>query len=84
MNDSTKRKGRAFHEAGHVVVGILNGKRLRSVEMEFKHKDGVMMRVEYRGDFANTPYFLNDTTTLKKNQQAVMVGWVYAFSSKTP
>ena len=55
-----------------------------TLTLEFKHKDGVMMRVEYRGDFANTPYFLNDTTTLKKNQQAVMVGWVYAFSSKTP
>ena len=51
---------------------------------EFKHKDGVMMRIEYRGDFANTPYFLKNVSETVKNQNALIVGWVYAFSSKTP
>jgi hypothetical protein len=53
---------------------------------EFKHKDGVMMRVEYRGDFSNLDggYFLKDTSELKKNQNVFTVGWVYAFSSKMP
>jgi hypothetical protein len=51
---------------------------------EFKHKDGVLMRIEYRGDFSDTPFFIKETSTLKKNQQALTVGWVYAFSSKAP
>ena len=53
---------------------------------EFKHRDGVMMRVEYRGDFSNLTrgYFLKNTGELVKNQNALTVGWVYAFSSKTP
>jgi hypothetical protein len=51
---------------------------------ELKHKDGVMMRIEYRGDMADSPYFLKNTSELSKNQNALTVGWVYAFSSKTP
>jgi hypothetical protein len=45
-----------------------------------------MMRVEYRGDFSNLDggYFLKNTGELVKNQNALTVGWVYAFSSKTP
>ena len=51
---------------------------------EFKHKDGVMMRVEYRGDMAKTPYFIKHTRDMVKNQNVFTLGWVYAFSSKTP
>jgi hypothetical protein len=51
---------------------------------EFKHKDGVMMRVEYRGDMATTPYFIKHTRDRVKNQNVFTLGWVYAFSSKTP
>ena len=51
---------------------------------EFKHKDGVMMRVEYRGDMADTPYFIKNTSEMVKNQNALTIGWVYVFSSKTP
>jgi hypothetical protein len=53
---------------------------------EFKHKDGVMMRVEYRGDMSNLDggYFLKNTSELVKNQNVFTIGWVYAFSSKTP
>ena len=49
---------------------------------EFKHKDGVVMRLEYRGDFASTPYFFTDTSALKKNQQRFTIGWIYAFTTK--
>jgi hypothetical protein len=49
---------------------------------EFKHKDGVVMRLEYRGDFAKNPYFFTDTSALKKNQQMFMIGWIYAFTTK--
>ena len=51
---------------------------------EFKHKDGVMMRVEYRGDMTDTPYFNKNASETSKNQHTFTIGWVYAFSSKTP
>ena len=51
---------------------------------EFKHKDGVLMRVEYRTDMADADYFLKNTDTMVKHQNVFTVGWVYAFSSKTP
>jgi putative OmpL-like beta-barrel porin-2 len=49
---------------------------------EFKHKDGVIMRLEYRGDFSDTPFFLKNTTEAVKNQNTVTVGFIYAFSTK--
>jgi Putative beta-barrel porin-2, OmpL-like. bbp2 len=51
---------------------------------EFKHKDGVLMRVEYRNDHASTDYFVKETDAKVANQGVFTVGWVYAFSSKTP
>ena len=39
---------------------------------------------DYRGDMSNTPYFLKNTSEVVKNQNVLTVGWIYAFSSKTP
>jgi hypothetical protein len=66
------------------MTGVSQNLQEFTFTMEFKHKDGVLMRVEYRGDFAGTPYFAGDTTLLKKTQNEFTVGWIYAFSSKTP
>ena len=55
-----------------------------TLTFEFKHKDGVMMRVEYRRDWSDSAYFLKNANEVVKNQNALTVGWVYAFSSKTP
>ena len=51
---------------------------------EFKHKDGVVMRIEYRGDFGQNPLFLKNSAELVKSQNTISASWVYAFSSKTP
>jgi hypothetical protein len=51
---------------------------------EFKHKDGVMMRLEYRGDFSDSPFFLKNFDEPAKKQNTFTVGMVYAFSSKAP
>ena len=53
-----------------------------TVTAEFKHKSGVVMRVEYRGDFSDEPFFVRDTSTQVKDQQTLTVGVVYAFSIK--
>jgi hypothetical protein len=49
---------------------------------EFKHKDGVMMRWEYRRDFSDVPFFLKNANTFQKNQDTFTIGVVYAFSTK--
>lgn len=49
---------------------------------EVKHKDGVLMRWEYRRDFSDVPFFIKNVNTLKKNQDSFTIGIVYAFSSK--
>ena len=55
-----------------------------TVTLEFKSKDGFMTRVEYRGDFTKDPFFVKNLAEPVKTQNALTVGWVYAFSSKTP
>ena len=66
------------------MTGVSQNVQEFTLTFEFKHKDGVMMRVEYRGDFADTGYFVKNTSESSKNQNAIILGWVYAFSSKTP
>jgi hypothetical protein len=51
---------------------------------EFKHKDGVMMRIEYRRDFSDVAFFPKNAAEHVKNQDTLTVGFVYAFSSKAP
>ncbi len=51
---------------------------------ELKHKDGVVMRIEYRGDFSDVPYFIKNTSEAVKSQNTLTIGFVYAFSTKAP
>jgi Putative beta-barrel porin-2, OmpL-like. bbp2 len=55
-----------------------------TLTLEFKHKDGFLTRVEYRGDFSDEAFFHTDSDSLKKNQNVFTIGWVYSFSSKAP
>ena len=49
---------------------------------ELKHKDGVLMRIEYRGDFSDESYFIKNTSDSSKNQNTFTIGFIYAFSTK--
>ena len=66
------------------MTGVSQKVKEFTLTAEFKQKDGVMMRVEYRADMAETPYFIKNASETSKNQNALIIGWVYAFSSKTP
>ena len=55
-----------------------------TLTLEFKHKDGFLTRVEYRGDKSDHTYFSKRTSQMVKSQNVLTVGWIYAFSSKTP
>jgi len=53
-----------------------------TVTAEFKHKDGFIMRLEYRGDFSDQPFFPKNTTGTSKKQNTFTVGFIYAFTTK--
>ena len=50
---------------------------------ELKHKDGVVMRLEYRRDFSDIPFFAMNATN-SQHQNTFTVGFIYAFSTKAP
>jgi hypothetical protein len=49
---------------------------------EFKPKDRILIRVEYRGDVAQDPFFVKDTSELVTAQKTLTVAWVCSFSTK--
>jgi hypothetical protein len=53
-----------------------------TVTLELKPKDNFMWRLEYRGDFSDTATFTDDAGAAKKNQQSIVFGFLYNFSSK--
>jgi hypothetical protein len=68
-----------------LMTGTAQKVKEGTVTLEFKHKDGVMSRIEYRHDFSDVPFFAKSgSATLKKNQDTVTVGLVYSFDSKAP
>ena len=73
-----------FRDRNGFATGIAQNVQDLTLTFELKHKDGVLMRVEYRGDMSNKAYFFKNAREIVKNQNALTVGWVYAFSSKTP
>jgi len=54
-----------------------------TLTIELKPADNFMWRIEYRGDFSDTPTFMDDAGAAKKNQQAITFGFLYSFSSKS-
>ena len=55
-----------------------------TVTGELKHRDGLLMRVEYRRDASDTEFFLKHDTEMVKSQSTFTVGVIYAFSTKSP
>jgi len=49
---------------------------------EYKWVEGLLARVEYRGDFSNVAYFHKNTTTLVDNQNTITVAFIAFFGPK--
>src|SRR6185503_3064955 len=60
-----------FKDRNGFSTGVTQNVQDFTLTAEFRHKDGVLMRVEYRGDTSNTPYFLENTSDLVKNQNVL-------------
>ena len=49
---------------------------------EYKWVEGLLTRVEYRGDFSNVAYFHKNTTTLVDDQNTITVAFIAFFGPK--
>ena len=54
-----------------------------TVTLEIKPADNFMWRIEYRGDFSDTATFVDSVGARKKNQNMLILGFLYSFSSKS-
>jgi Putative beta-barrel porin-2, OmpL-like. bbp2 len=71
-----------FNDEDGFETGAVQKVKEATVTAEFKHKDGIIMRLEYRGDFSNTPFFTKKVAEAVKSQNTFTVGVIYAFSTK--
>ncbi len=63
------------------TTGVVQKIKEITLTAEFKQKDGVLLRVEYRRDSSNTPFFQTSELNRVNHQDTLTVGIVYAFSS---
>ncbi|MGB7220784.1 MAG: porin [Vicinamibacterales bacterium] len=73
-----------FSDTDGVRTGTAQDAKGVTVTADVKHKDGVRLFIEYRRDFSNVDFFVDDAGAPVNHQDTVTFGMVYAFSSKTP
>ncbi len=71
-----------YRDRDGITTGVVQKLKEFTLTAEVKHKDGVMMRLEYRGDFSDEPFFTKNTREAVKSQNTFTIGFVYAFSTK--
>jgi hypothetical protein len=73
-----------FDDEDGFSTGTAQKLKEATVTAEFKHKDGIIMRLEYRGDFSDSTFFSKRLGEPVKNQNTFTVGLIYAFTTKAP
>jgi hypothetical protein len=71
-----------YDDPNGTTTGVTQKVKEATLTVEFKHKDGMLLRAEYRHDMSDTPFFLKNVSSLVKHQDTLTVGIVYAFSSR--
>lgn len=70
-------------DRGGLFSGIAQALKEATFTTEYKFPDNFLMRLEWRRDFSNQPYFYSDTTgLLKGNQTTATVGVIWWFGTK--
>jgi hypothetical protein len=70
-----------FDDPEGFTTGIAQKAKEGTVTAEFKHKDGVVMRLEYRHDWSDITYFVKNAGVSSK-QDTFTIGVIYAFTTK--
>ena len=71
-----------FKDANGFSTGTTQNLQEVTLTGEYKTPVGLLARFEFRTDFSDKEFFLNDSGSTKKYQPTVVVGLIYAFSSK--
>jgi hypothetical protein len=71
-----------FKDADGFSTGTTQTLQEFTLTGEYKTPVGLLARVEFRTDFSDEKFFVKDSSALSKTQPMVIVGLVYAFSSK--
>ncbi|MEO7273305.1 MAG: porin [Vicinamibacterales bacterium] len=71
-----------YRDSDGFTTGTNQTLKEATVTAEFKHKDGLIMRLEYRGDFSDERFFSKRLAQAVKGQNTFTVGVIYAFSTK--
>ena len=74
-----------FKDANGWATGAVQNLTGATLTLELKPADNFLWRIEYRGDFSNkTPGpFTTSTGAVQKNQNMLILGFLYSFSSKS-
>ena len=71
-----------FKDADGFSTGTTQTLQEVTLTGEYKTPVGLLARVEFRTDFSDEKFFVKDSGAFSKTQPMVVVGLVYAFSSK--
>lgn len=71
-----------FKDSQGFMTGTTQNLKDFTFTVELKPADNFLWRIEYRGDFSDVAVFKNDTGGFDKNQQAILFGLLYNFSTK--
>lgn len=66
---------------GGFTTGAAQKVKEVTLTAEVKHTQGLVMRIEYRGDWSDVDYFVKDGRP-KDNQHTFVVGWIFGFSTR--
>ncbi len=72
-----------FKDANGWSTGTTQNLTGATLTLEIKPADNFMWRVEYRGDFSNKSPFTDSVGAAKSNQNMLILGFLYSFSSKS-
>lgn len=71
-----------FNDPNGFTTGTVQHVQEFTATYEYKWVEGLLARVEYRGDFSNMPTFHKDMTSMVDSQNTVTVGMVAFFGPK--
>jgi hypothetical protein len=73
-----------YDDPNGTTTGVVQTIKEVTLTTEFSQTSGVLLRVEYRRDMSDTPFFQKHGSSLLTHQDTLTVGILYAFSSRRP
>jgi hypothetical protein len=71
-----------FKDYNGFSTGMAQDLKEFTATYEYKWVEGLLARVEYRGDFSNIAYFNKDTTNTAKSQSTLTIAFIAFFGPK--